>query len=73
MDIANTPFEDLPSDWQAENLAAAKVVIGLIMSAVEKGRELNDEGFVEEASAFVYEEWLKRNGEWASDGLKKTF
>jgi hypothetical protein len=34
VDIANTKFEDLPKNWQRENLEAAKVAVELVYKRV---------------------------------------
>jgi hypothetical protein len=34
VDIANTSFADLPSNWKYENLEAAKVAIDLVFDKV---------------------------------------
>lgn len=60
VDIANTPFEDLPEDWQAENRAAAKVVVDLMRT---RGNNLSRE----EAGAAIHDAWLERN-DWARGG-----
>ncbi len=60
VDIANTKFEDLPKDRQVENTAAATVAINLIYEKVLRWEEITPE-MVEEMSAKVHEERLKRN------------
>ena len=60
VDIANLSFAELPSDWQYENLEAAKVAIEQVYDMVKEGKEITDE-MIEEMSAKVHEEWLKRN------------
>lgn len=64
LDIASTVYEDLPADWQAENLAGAESAVRTLMAADMLGRNL-DEAFVEEASAIQHDDWLERNGSWA--------
>lgn len=64
VDIANTTYSDLPSDWQYENQASAQVTVDQIADAVAAGGEL-DAAFVETASSVLHDEWLKRNGAWA--------
>lgn len=72
VDIANTSFADLPSDWQGENRAAAEVAMNEVFAAVESGGLL-DAAFIEKASASVHEKWLERNGSWAPAEQKKPF
>lgn len=66
VDIANTKFEDLPSNWQYENLEAAKVAVDLVYEKVASGEEITPE-MIEEMSSVVHEKWLERN-DWAKDG-----
>ena len=72
VDIANTSFADLPSDWQGENRAAAEVAMNEVFSAVGSGGLL-DAAFVEKASVAVHDKWLERNGAWAPAEQKKPF
>jgi len=72
VDIANTCFENLPRDWQGENRVAAEIAIEEVFRAVDMGTEL-DESFIEEASNVIHQKWLERNGEWASEELKKPY
>ena len=60
VDIANTKFEDLPSDWQYENLEAAKVAVDLVYEKVSSGEEISPE-MIENLSSVVHEKWLERN------------
>lgn len=64
VDIANTRYRDLPSDWQAENQASAEVAIREVERAIRRGENL-DENFVEKASSSIHDAWLSRNGSWA--------
>ena len=57
VDIANTKFEDLPGDWQQENLSSAGV-------AVEK---------IEDVLNLVHDKWLDRNDENAGLEQKVQF
>ena len=69
VDIANTKFEDLPSNWQYENLEAAKVAIWLVFDKLVSDW-LDEKKFnfdeIEKLSNIVHEEWLKRN-QWVYD------
>lgn len=60
VDIANLSFEELPSDWQYENLEAAKVAINEVYDVIIQGKELTKE-MIEKMSSVVHDEWLKRN------------
>ena len=60
VDIANAKFEDLPSDWQYENLEAAKVAVDLVYEKVSSGEEISPE-MIENLSSVVHEKWLERN------------
>ena len=72
VDIANTSFADLPSNWQEENLLAAKVVIELVYDKVIAEEEITVKER-EKMAAKVHEEWLKRNGSWAEEKLKVPY
>jgi len=72
VDIANTSFENLPSDWQGENKIAAEIAMQEVFNAVEVNQEL-DEEFIEKASNVIHEKWLERNGEWASEEQNKPY
>ncbi|MEI6266975.1 MAG: hypothetical protein WCP14_03750 [bacterium] len=72
VDIANTEYKDLPSEWQAENKVSAEVSLDLVNIAIEAGKPL-DEGLIEDVSAVVHEKWLERNGEWAPEEQKKPY
>lgn len=60
VDIANCSFEELPENWQYENLEAARVVIGLVYDKTMAGKQLTDDE-KEAFAAVVHDEWLKRN------------
>ncbi len=60
VDIASTPFAELPSNWQHENLEAAKVVINLVYDKIMNDELITPEE-TEKMAAIVHEEWLKRN------------
>ncbi len=58
-DIANTSFEHLSDDWKQENLAAAKVIVGIV---VKTGGEID----LEDADTYqamgdeIHNPWLER-------------
>jgi hypothetical protein len=60
LDIANTPYEELPSDWQVENKASAEVAIEEVEKAVKTKTPLNNT-FIEATSSVFHEKWLERN------------
>ena len=60
VDVANTSFENLPSDWQKENLEAAKVAIELVYEKINNGRGVVVAD-LEKMGEVIHEEWLKRN------------
>lgn len=66
VDIANTTFDKLPKDWQAENLAAAKVVEEIIYGT-EGEIDLSDEETYNEVGDKIHKAWLERNT-WAAGG-----
>ena len=69
VDIANTKYDDLPADWQAENKAAAEVVVGLMEEAAASGAtvDLNEPNHLAYVGGRIHDEWLARN-EWANGG-----
>lgn len=64
VDIANTSFADLPSDWQRENAEAAQVVADYLES---HRVDLDDPRSRSAAGQHVHEAWLSRNS-WAAGG-----
>lgn len=60
VDIANTDFGDLPSNWQYENIEAAKVAVGLVYGKALDLEKISIET-IEEMSNIVHEKWLERN------------
>lgn len=66
VDIANTVFAELPTDWQGENLEAAKVAVDLVFGKMMAGQEITEE-VLQRLSAIVHEKWLERN-EYARSG-----
>ena len=65
VDIANTSFKDLPSNWQYENLEAARVCIELVFDKVVNGEVITDDELIQMATK-IHDEWLKRNN-WVYD------
>lgn len=65
IDIANTPFADLPETWQKENMASAKHVI----RAIDENPDATDD----EIASMVHDAWVARNETWAPDDLKVPF
>lgn len=65
VDIANCSFRELPSNWQYENLEAARVVIELVFDKTKSGEPITPEE-LEEMASVIHEEWLKRNS-WVFD------
>jgi len=66
VDIANTPYVDLPADWQAENKAAAEVVVGILVG--RNGEvDLNDTEVRNATGSAIHSAWLERNS-WATGG-----
>lgn len=64
VDIANTAYADLPTDWQAENQASAEVAVSLVQQTLEQGVAFTHD-LIEAASAVIHVEWLNRNGDYA--------
>lgn len=67
VDIANTKFEDLPSNRQYENIEAAKVTVELVYQKVINWEEISPE-MIEKMSNIVHIRWLERN--WIEWSLK---
>ena len=65
VDIANCLFEELPSNWQYENLEAAKVAIELVYDKTMSNEQITQEE-IEQLGSIIHEEWLKRNS-WVYD------
>ena len=65
VDIANCSFDELPSNWQYENLEAAKVAIDLVYDKTIAGENITSEE-KEQMASVVHDEWLKRNN-WVFD------
>lgn len=65
VDIANCTFEELPSNWQYENLEAGRVAIGLVYEKVLNGEQFTNED-IDKMASHIHEEWLKRNS-WVFD------
>ena len=73
VDIANTEFEDLPSNWKYENLEAAKVAVELVCDKVVNWEEIDSE-MIEEMSKIVHEKWLERNGtQWSFENQRVAY
>lgn len=66
VDIANTPYHELPSDWQAENKAAAEVVESIILRRAGKV-DLSNPRVRQVVGDEIHQEWLQRN-KWAAGG-----
>lgn len=66
VDIANSTYDELPSDWQAENAAAGEVVATELVILQRNGVEITLE-VVDEVSSKVHDKWLERNT-WAKGG-----
>lgn len=66
VDIANTTYPELPSDWQAENKAAAEVVVD-IMDEANGTVDLTNPEQRTASGTTIHDAWLARN-EWAKGG-----
>ena len=65
VDIANCTFSELPSNWQYENLEAAKVAIDLVYDKSMNDNQITPEE-LEEMGSVIHNEWLGRN-DWVFD------
>jgi hypothetical protein len=63
-DIANLPFERLPEEYQAENIAAAVAACEAIRTAMEQKKSI-DAVFLEAAAEDTHVKWCERNKERA--------
>lgn len=70
VDIANTDFDDLPSDWQKENLDAASVAQGLLELGKKMQIDVTSDLFIERAASSIHDAWLSRHGneDWVKGG-----
>lgn len=65
VDIANLSFGQLPSNWQYENLEAARVAIEQVWQKLMSFEKITEE-MIEEMASNVHEAWLSRNA-WVYD------
>lgn len=65
VDIANCTFEELPNNWQYENLEAAKVAIDQVYDKEIAGEKIS-QAELEQMASNIHEAWLKRNT-WVFD------
>ena len=73
VDIANTKFENLPSNWKYENFEAAKVAVDLVYERVVNWLEITPE-MIEEMSKTVHDKWLERNWiEWSFENQRVDY
>jgi len=73
VDLANTKFEDLPSDWKMENLKAAEVAIDLVYERLSKWEEITPQ-ILEEMSKIVHNKRLERNWiEWSFENQRVPY
>ena len=66
VDIANTEFSKLPTDWQKENNLAAKSAIESLSFHPDGSQDL------EKTSSLIHKDWVERNP-WASAHLKADY
>ena len=66
VDIANSTYAELPEDWQAENKAAAEVIVDIIDDA-DGLLSLEDPEVRNIVGERIHAAWLSRN-EWAKGG-----
>ncbi len=64
VDIANTTYAALPSDWQAENRASAEIAVQQVLA---NKNQLLTPAFIEQGSHVIHIKWLERNS-WAKGG-----
>lgn len=76
VDIANTKFKDLPSDWQKENLEGAQAAydaLHKVYGSNKKAGGYAKASDLDKASSHVHDKWLDRNGSWAPEHQKVKF
>ena len=66
VDIANTEFVKLPTDWQKENNLAAKSAINSLSFNPDGSHD------IEKTSSLIHKDWVERNP-WASAHLKADY
>jgi hypothetical protein len=66
IDIANTAYADLPEDWQAENKAAAGVIVDILNEA-SGSVDLTNEEQRQYVGGKIHDAWFERNA-WARGG-----
>ena len=66
VDIANSTYAELPSDWQEENKAAANVVVDLMVKR-NGNVDLSDPAVKTEIGGVIHDAWLSRN-DWSKGG-----
>lgn len=72
VDIANTPYTELPSDWQAENEASAEIAVNEVLDAAMQSLPF-DNVFIERVANLLHQGWVERNKDWAPEELKKPY
>ena len=73
VDIANTEFEDLPSNRKYENLEAAKVAVNLVYGGILAWKTFLPKD-IEEMSKIVHEKRLERNWiEWSCENQRVDY
>ena len=73
VDIANTEFEDLPSNRKYENLEAAKLAVDLVYDSILAWKQLLLKD-IEEMSKIVHEKRLERNGvQWSFENQRVAY
>lgn len=59
VDIANSTYEELPSDWQAETKASVTLAVQEVEAAVNNKHSL-DSAFIEGVAAKIHDAWRDR-------------
>ena len=73
VDIANTDFEDLPSNRTYENLEAARIAVDLVYDSILAWKTFLPKD-IEEMSKIVHEKWLERNGvQWSFENQRVDY
>ncbi|CAF1268588.1 unnamed protein product [Adineta steineri] len=72
VDILNMNYNELPPDWALENRATAQIACKYVIQGLRK-KKLFNQNFIEKVSTIIHNEWMKRNGEYASKDLMVPF
>lgn len=74
VDLANTKYQDLPSDWKKHHLAEAIDTMEALQKVTNNGADsIHSHRQLEDAATQVHSKWLKRNSKKATDEQRRSF